>query len=128
MAAAPRVVDTSAWIEWLVGSTLGKRLAREIPEKADCIVPTMVQLELAKWLTREVSDEESDRVIAYTQKCTVVALDTRLALRAAELHRSHKLATADAIVYATALERGVPVLTCDTHFEGLPGVILFAKP
>ncbi len=128
MAAVPRVVDTSAWIEWLVGSTLGKRLAREIPEKADCIVPTMVQLELAKWLTREVSEEETDRVIAYTQKCTVVALDTRLALRAAELHRSHKLATADAIVYATALERGVPLLTCDTHFDGLPHVILFAKP
>ncbi len=128
MAAAPRVVDTSAWIEWLVGSTLGKRMAREIPEKADCIVPTMVQLELAKWLTREVSEEETDRVIAYTQKCTVVALDTRLALRSAELHRSHKLATADAIVYATALERGVPLLTCDTHFEGLPNVILFAKP
>lgn len=128
MAAVPRVVDTSAWIEWLVGSTLGKRLAREIPEKADCIVPTMVLLELAKWLSREVSEEETDRVIAYTQKCTVVALDTRLALRAAELHRSHKLATADAIVYATALERGVPLLTCDTHFEGLPNVILFAKP
>jgi hypothetical protein len=28
-----RVVDTSAWIEWLAGSSLGKRLAREIPEK-----------------------------------------------------------------------------------------------
>ena len=43
-----RVVDTSAWIEYLVGSPLGKRLAREIPEKAQCVVPTIVQLELAK--------------------------------------------------------------------------------
>lgn len=127
MAATARVVDTSAWIEWLVGSALGKRLAKEIPGKADCIVPTIVQLELAKWLTREVREEEADRVIAYTQKCDVVVLDTRLALRAAELHRSHKLATADAIVYATAQERGVPLLTCDAHFEGLPDVILFPK-
>lgn len=123
-----RVVDTSAWIEWLKGGAIGKRLAKEIPDKAGCIVPTMVQLELAKWLTREVSEDEADRVIAYTQKCVVVSLDTRLALLAAELHRNHKLATADAIVYATAQDRGVPLLTCDAHFEGLPGVILFAKP
>lgn len=130
MAAAKglaRVVDTSAWIEWLLGSAVGKRLAKEIPDKANCIVPTMVQLELAKWLTREVSEDEADRVTAYTQKCVVVALDTRLALLAAELHRSHKLATADAIVYATAQERGIPLLTCDAHFEGLHDVILFAK-
>ncbi len=126
-AVAACVVDTSVWIEWLVGSALGKRLAKHIPGKTDCIVPTIVQLELAKWLTREVSEEESDRVIAYTQKCVVVPLDTELALLAAELHRSHKLATADAIVYATAQERGVPLLTCDAHFEGLPDVILFPK-
>jgi predicted nucleic acid-binding protein len=134
MAVAPvsaRVVDTSAWIEWLVGSAtsaLSKRLAKEIPDKPNCIVPTIVQLELAKWLTREVNEDEADRVIAYTQKCVVMSLDTRLALLAAELHRNHKLATADAIVYATARDRGVPLLTCDAHFEGLPGVILFAKP
>ena len=127
MAAKMRVVDTSAWIEWLIGSALGKRLAKEIPDKPDCVVPTIVQLELAKWLTREVSEEEADRMIAYTQKCVVVPLDTRLALLAAELHRTHRLATADAIVYATARDRGVDLLTCDAHFDGLPGVVFIAK-
>ncbi len=127
MAVAACVVDTSVWIEWLTGSALGKRLGKEMPDKANCIVPTMVQLELAKWLTREVNEDEADRVIAYTQKCVVVPLDTRLALLAAELHQRHKLATADAIVYATAQERGVPLLTCDAHFDGLPDVILRPK-
>jgi predicted nucleic acid-binding protein len=127
MAAHPRVVDTSVWIEWLAGSALGKRLAKEMPGKSDCIVPAIVQLELAKWLTREVGEEEADRVIAYTQKCIVVALDTRLALLAAEMHRAHKLATADAIVYATARQQEVDLLTCDAHFEGLPAIALFSK-
>lgn len=128
MAASARVVDTSVWIEWLAGTALGKRLAKEIPAKSLCIVPTMVQLELTKWLTREVGEEEADRVIAYTQKCVVVPLDTRLALLAAELHRTCKLATADAIIYATARERDVELLTCDAHFDGLPAVVLFSKP
>jgi predicted nucleic acid-binding protein len=127
MAAPARVVDTSAWIEWLTGSALGKRLGREWPEKSRSIVPTIVQLELSKWLVREVGEEKADQVIAYTQKCLVVPLDTAIALMAADLHREHKLATADAIVYATARHQKAELLTCDAHFEGLPEVVLFSK-
>ena len=123
-----RVVDTSVWLEWLIGSPLGRRLAKEIPERAECIVPTIVQLELAKWLLRESGEDRADQVIAYTQKCIVVPLDTPLALLAAELHRQHKLAAADAIVYATAQARGAELLTCDAHFDKLPAVAYFRQP
>jgi predicted nucleic acid-binding protein len=122
-----RLVDTSVWIEWFVGSPLGRRLAKEMPDRAECIVPTIVQLELSKWLVREVGEDSADQVIAYTQKCIVVPLDTRIALLAAELHRQHKLATADAIVYATAQSRGADLLTCDAHFAKLPAVRYFQK-
>ena len=122
-----RVVDTSAWIEWLIGGPQHRMLKKEFPEKAQCVVPTIVQLELAKWLAREVGDDEVDQAIAYTQKCVVAPLDTRIALHAADLHRQYKLATADAIVYATALEYGADLLACDAHFEKLPGVLLVRK-
>lgn len=122
-----RVIDTSIWIEWLVGSPLGKKLAREIPDKSECIVPTIVQLELAKWLAREVGEDQADQMIAYTQKCVVAPLDTRIALLAADLHRQYKLATADAVVYATAREFGADLLTCDAHFANLPGVLVIKK-
>ncbi len=121
------VVDTSAWIEWLTGSATGKSLAGKFPSLPECVVPTLVQLELSKWLVRELGEDEADRVIAYTQKCVIVPLDTRIALLAADMHRNHKLATADAIVYATARQCGAELLTCDSHFEGLPGVMLWAK-
>jgi predicted nucleic acid-binding protein len=122
------VVDTSVWVEWLTGSALGHKLAREIPDRAECIVPTIVQLELSKWLLREAGEEKADQVIAYTQKCIVIALDTAIALLAAELHRQYKLATADAIVYATAQAHGADLLSCDAHFSKLPGVLYMAKP
>lgn len=127
MAVQLRVVDTSAWIEWLTGSVLGKKLGGQFPEKPQCIVPTIVQLELSKWLVREVGEEQADQVIAYTQKCTVVPLDTSIALLAADFHRAHRLATADAIVYATARQQHAQLLTCDAHFEGLPDVAFFSK-
>ena len=127
MAATLRVVDTSAWIEWLTGSPLGKTLGKEFPDQPQCIVPTIVQLELSKWLVRELGEDQADQVIAYTLKCLVVPLDTTIALLAAELHRQYKLATADAIVYATAKKHGAELLTCDEHFKGLPGAVLYSN-
>ena len=127
MALPLCVVDTSAWIEWLTGGALGESLAKQFPHKTDCIVPTIVQLELSKWLVREVGEDKANQVIAYTQKCIVVPLDTSIALLAADLHREHKLATADAIVYATARHQRANLLTCDAHFDGLGGVVFFPK-
>jgi predicted nucleic acid-binding protein len=117
-----RLVDTSAWVEWLIGSPLGIALADELPDRAQWLVPTLVQLELAKWLTREVGEDKADRVIAFTETCIVADLDTAIALSAAELCAKHKLSTADAIIYATALAYNAELLTCDRHFENLPGV------
>jgi predicted nucleic acid-binding protein len=122
-----RLVDTSVWIEWLTGSRLGTTLADELPDRPQWLVPTIVQLELAKWLTREVGDDKADRVIAFTETCIVADLDTATALSAAELCAKHKLATADAIVYATALAHGADLLTCDRHFESLPSVRFVPK-
>ena len=121
------LVDTSAWIEWLIGSPTGDELTEYLPEQAAWLVPTMVQLELAKWLTREVGEDKADQVIAFTQVCSVIPLDTDIALAAADACREHKLATADAIIFATARGQGATLLTCDAHFEGLPGVTLIDK-
>jgi predicted nucleic acid-binding protein len=99
------VIDTSAWIEWLVGSPTADRLMQHWP----------------------VAEEAADQALAYLEQCRVVVLDTRIALNAAELCAAHRLAAADAIVYATALEHEATLLTCDAHFEGLAGVVFVAK-
>lgn len=121
------VIDTSAWIEFLLGTPTGHKLSAHFTQRSSCVVPTIVQLELMKWLTREMSEDIADRVIAFTQTCDVTLLDTRVALRAAEICRQHKLATADAVIYATALERNVELVTCDAHFKGLDGVVFHPK-
>ncbi len=54
-------------------------------------------------------------------------VDTSVALLAAELHYTRKLATADASVYATAQASGADLLTCDSHFEKLPGCLYYRK-
>ncbi|MGG6893797.1 type II toxin-antitoxin system VapC family toxin [Rhizobium sp. BR 315] len=122
-----RVVDSSAWIEWILDSTVGRQLCDQIPEPESCIVPTIVQLELSKWLLREQGEDALNNFIAYTTLCDVISLDTTIARRAAEISVQHKLATADAIIYATALQYKADVLTCDAHFNGLESVIYHPK-
>lgn len=121
------LVDTSAWIEWLIGSPTGESLAERLPDRSEWLVPTIVQLELAKWLTREAGEEKAEQVIAFTQVCQVAPLTTEIALAAAEVCRNHRLATADAVIFATAHAGEATLLTCDRHFENLPGVVLVSK-
>ena len=122
-----RVVDTSAWIEWLIGSSTGLRVADKIPSVDSWVVPTLVQLELDVWLRRELSRQKAETVLAYSNTCQVAPLTSDVALLAAEMRRRHQLATADAVIYATALDAGADLLTCDAHFDGLAKVLYVGK-
>jgi predicted nucleic acid-binding protein len=122
-----RLVDTSAWIEWLVASPTGVLVGSALPSREQWLVPTIVQLELAKWLTREVGEDKADQVMAFTETCVIADLDTAIALSAAELCARHRLATADAVIYATALAHGADKLELPyrRRLSGLSSAILF---
>jgi predicted nucleic acid-binding protein len=122
-----RVVDSSAWIEWLSGSDLGRRLANELPANDEWIVPTVIQYELKRWTLRTRSDRQADVALAFSNTLTLYPLYSELAFKAADVAAQHSLAMADAIIYATMMEAGADLLTCDAHFANLPGVVYFAK-
>lgn len=116
------LVDTSAWIKWLIDSDLAPVIAEHMPEQDACLVPTIVQMELAKRCARNGDPGFARRMIGFTSPCEVATLDTATALHAARLCADHSLSTADAIIYATTLAYGADLLTCDRHFQDLPSV------
>ncbi|MBJ7311587.1 type II toxin-antitoxin system VapC family toxin [Rugamonas sp. CCM 8940] len=120
-------IDTSAWIEWLLDSPLGGKMAPQFASWPNCVVPTIVQLELAKWGMHNQDVARIRNVLRYTGRCKVVPLTSKIAFWAARLHRQYGLATADAIIYATARLHKASLLTCDAHFAHLPAVILYRK-
>jgi predicted nucleic acid-binding protein len=122
-----RVVDTSAWIEWLLGTALGKRLEPELPSNDEWILPTIVQYELMRASIRALSKAQADAALAFSKSLAVRQLDTDLAVEAADYAARHSLAMADAVIYATAMNAGADLLTCDAHFANLPDVVCFAK-
>lgn len=121
------VVDTCGWIEWLTEGLLAEQYAPYLTHLDKLVVPTLVQFELYKWCLRERDEAMALEVIGMTESCRVWPLDTRTALTAADLAAQHKLAMADALVYATALSVKGELLTSDSHFAGLPQVRYWAK-
>lgn len=121
------VVDTSAWIEWLLSTQISANVEQHLPETSEWLVPTIVQLELSKTLTRHLTEAVADTVIAFTKHCRIIPLDTETAINAAQACSDHGLATADAIIFATARAHDAELLTCDHDFKDLPGVIYVPK-
>ena len=121
------VVDTSAWIECFAESDLGRLIWPDLPPLQHCIVPTIVQHEIEKWALRTLDAERHESLERTLEDCPVDELDTATAKEAAKINAKYKLASADALIYATAQKFGVEVITCDAHFKDLPSVRFYPK-
>lgn len=121
------LVDTCGWIEWLTDGKLSGSFARYLQHLDKLIVPSIIQFELYKWAAREQGEETALEVIGLTEQAHVVALDTKLALSAADVARQHGLVMADAIIYVTSQVSKAQLITCDSHFQQLADVKYIAK-
>ena len=88
---------------------------------------SLVLLEVYKFVLRVSGEDAADQVLARMMCSPIQPLQPLLAVRAARMCLEHRLATADAIIFAHAEDAGLPLVTCDAHFEGLPGVEYHSK-
>jgi len=121
------LVDTCGWIEWLTDGILANKYKPYMQDVESIIVPTSVQFELYKWASRVKNKQEALKVIALTEQGKVIPLTTSLSLLSGDLVQEYKLSFADAIIYATAQNKQVELITSDDHFLNLPEVVYFKK-
>lgn len=121
------LVDTCGWIEWITDAQLASQFESHLENLEKLIVPTLIQFELYRWIERELNEEKALEVIGITEQAQVIPLSTRIALDAAELSKQHKLAMADAIIYATAQNQQATLITSDKHFKNLAQVTFLQK-
>ncbi|WP_043939650.1 type II toxin-antitoxin system VapC family toxin [Planktothrix prolifica] len=109
------LVDTCGWLEWLTDGVLADEFAPYLNDSDNLIIPTSIQYELHKWICRERDVVLAMEIIELTQQSTVIPLTQSLALLASELSQKHKLSFADSIIYATAQQESVKLITSDNH-------------
>jgi predicted nucleic acid-binding protein len=120
------VLDSSAWIEYILDRPNASQYAKALHGPADrIIVPTVCIFEVYRSIERIVSVKEALAVTMSMQTFTVDTLSTNRAREAATISRAHGLSTADAIIYATTLAYGAELFTQDADFMKLPSVRYF---
>ncbi len=121
------LVDSSGWIEFFTDGPLADAYEPLLLDPLEVVTPTLVLHEVYKVIKRGRGEERALIAAGQLAQTRLVPLTESLALFAADLAIEHGLATADSIVYATALSSGVDVATSDTDFERLPRVRYLAK-
>lgn len=121
------LVDTCGWVEWLTDGVLADRYAPYMARPSELLVPTTVHYELYKWVKREFDEAAAQEVVALADDSMILPLTREIALMAGDITLLHKLAFADAVIYASAQKYHVDLITSDDHFEGLAGVVYFPK-
>src|SRR5579872_7204260 len=96
------VVDSSAWLDFYVGSKLAPVFRPIIEDRANLIVPSIVIYEVTKKVLLERGEEQAEIVEHLMQQGQVVVLDTIIAREASRISIKHKLPMADSIIYTTA--------------------------
>lgn len=123
-ATEPLVVDSSGWLEYFTQDVNAKAFEPYLEGSRPLLVPAIVLYEVKKKILQIGTKTEADRFVSQACRRQVIPLDEFLALAAAEVSIGHRLAMADAIIYATARTFEAELVTSDQAFQGLPGVTL----
>lgn len=121
-----RVIDSSGWIDYFTDGPSAETYAPHV-EASDVLTPTVVLYEVYKVIRGRWSEQQAITAAAHMQRTTVVDLSPAVALHAAEVSLEHRLAMADAIVYASARSHQAELYTSDADLADLPGVTYIPK-
>lgn len=116
-----KLLDSFAWIEYFSGSNRGSSVRVYVDGAEPLYTPSICLMEVKTRYLRDKKDPTAS-LNFIMERSFVVPLDQVVALRAADAKRRYGLHTVDAVIYATALEKHMSVITGDQHFKDLPDV------
>ena len=116
------IVDSCGWIEFLTRGPNATLFGQQLQPPAAVIVPTVVLYEVTRYARRVGGDAAADRILAHMQQAEVADFTTSIAIDAARVSLSTRLAMTDSIILTTARHHHATLWTQDAHFEGFPGV------
>ena len=121
------VVDSSGWMEYLQDTPRADLFAAAIEDRNRLLVPTIALFEVHRVLSRSLDAALVNRCLDVMRLGRVLDFTDTRAVAAAQIAARHKLAMADAAMYAIAREFDAAFWTQDVDYQGLPGVRYFAK-
>lgn len=115
------LLDTNAFIYFFEGRPA---VAERVLLAETLYYSVITEIELLS--ARHLTEEERTTIRAFLARCQRIDLTPDVVERTIELRRSEHLKTPDAIIVATALHIGVPLMTADKRLAHIPGLQIIA--
>jgi predicted nucleic acid-binding protein len=120
------VIDSYGWIEYFGGGKLSNKYGKYI-EKCSPNThysPSIIIYEVYKKIRRLYKEEDAINAVMHIKNyTTIIDIDTKLAIKGAEVSINEKLPMADSLIKATADFVSAKIVTSDPHFKNLENVI-----
>lgn len=120
------VLDSSGWIELLAGTDRAPLFAPALQAER-LLVPAVVRYEVGRYTLLHKGTAGRELALTALSKFEQIPIDDWVADAASEFAQTHKLAMADALVYAVAHTLDAELWTQDKDFTDLPRVRFFSK-
>ena len=120
------LIDSHGWIEYFSDGPLAAKYAKyvESANNTEYVTPSIILYEVYKKIKSTKGEIEALKAVAHiVGNTTIIAIDKKTALNAADISIRTKLAMADAIIKAIADETNARIITGDEHFKQLEHVV-----
>jgi toxin FitB len=121
------IVDSSGWIEYFTKGPNGAFFQAIIQETTLLLVPSITIYEVMKHVLLNETEESALQSVGIMSSVRLVDLDRDIAVEAARISASLKLAMADSIILATARAYDATLWTQDAHFKEIEAVQYIEK-
>lgn len=126
------IIDTSAWIEYLSGTTIGKTV-KDILENEDTVdekiyTPSLVLIELSCKSEKENWDFKK-HLTFIKSKTSIIGVNEDIIINCGKIYTDERkkkpsFSMIDAVILAIAKNKNAKILTKDNHFKDYKDVIL----
>ncbi|MDE1810515.1 MAG: type II toxin-antitoxin system VapC family toxin [Candidatus Micrarchaeota archaeon] len=118
------LIDSWTWIEYWKGGKHAHEAMGYIESDEEAFVSAVNLIELYTWVARDYGETVArSRLESVEARCYIVPLEKGISLDSARLKLKHKLGIADSIVLATAKSVNGKVVTGDSDFKHIDGVV-----
>jgi predicted nucleic acid-binding protein len=92
----------------------------ELLQGMDTKLSFITELELLS--KPRITSEETTKTKSFINQCTVVDISPAIKKKVIEIRQKVKIKLPDAIIAASAITMGLPIITADKQFEKIPGL------
>lgn len=121
----PICLDSSGWIEIAHDGANAAKFSQALTNPEALILSTISLYEIAKYTVRVADEAAAVALLDFLHQYQVIPVSSEIATLASRLGARHKLAMADALIYATATQQNATLWTQDDDFKDLPHVKYF---